>query len=276
MSAERELARVAIWFVNMAVAESKQMVRSAMREYEEPEEYREDASGDFISHLRWSRLSAAERLSRKTGALKKLQRMVDRIGHMALLHAVNDWDNMVAEVFGKHVDKELYQDEMKYLISSWIHQNVSLITSIQTAYLGTVEDIIRWGYETRQPKINIYRRLEKMVGLTRRHARFIACDQLGTLNSQITRHEHESAGISLYRWVTKHDSRVRDSHRAFDGKVFSWESPPDGWYITKKKGLVLTGRRCHPGEDYMCRCTAQPVFDLERSVKLLRSHFRGE
>jgi len=36
---------------------------------------------------------------------------------------------------------------------------------------------------------------------------------------------------------------VRESHAANDGKIFAWDAPPP------------TG---HPGEDYGCRCTAEP------------------
>jgi Phage Mu protein F like protein len=46
-----------------------------------------------------------------------------------------------------------------------------------------------------------------------------------------------------YIWRTQEDSRVRPSHRANDGKVFAWDDPPP------------TG---HPGEDFGCRCRAEP------------------
>ncbi|WP_442872598.1 phage minor head protein [Cognatishimia sp. SS12] len=42
---------------------------------------------------------------------------------------------------------------------------------------------------------------------------------------------------------TRRDSRVRPSHAENDGRVFEWNDPP------------ATG---HPGDDYGCRCTAEP------------------
>ena len=48
---------------------------------------------------------------------------------------------------------------------------------------------------------------------------------------------------------------MRDSHRHLNGKRFSWNDPP----VVDAR----TGRRCHPGQDYQCRCVALPVFDLE-------------
>lgn len=46
-----------------------------------------------------------------------------------------------------------------------------------------------------------------------------------------------------YVWHTQDDEKVRPSHRANDGHIFSWDDPP------------ATG---HPGTDYNCRCQAIP------------------
>jgi len=46
-----------------------------------------------------------------------------------------------------------------------------------------------------------------------------------------------------YIWRTQGDNKVRASHAANDGKIFAWDDPPP------------TG---HPGEDYGCRCWAEP------------------
>ncbi len=48
-----------------------------------------------------------------------------------------------------------------------------------------------------------------------------------------------------YIWRTRGDTKVRASHAANNGKVFAWDNPPP------------TG---HPGEDYNCRCTAEPYY----------------
>lgn len=48
----------------------------------------------------------------------------------------------------------------------------------------------------------------------------------------------------FYIWHTQGDDKVRSSHAANNGKIFAWNKKPD------------TG---HPGEDYNCRCWAEPV-----------------
>jgi len=63
---------------------------------------------------------------------------------------------------------------------------------------------------------------------------------------------------NYYVWRTKGDDRVRSTHAAREGEVFSWSEPPEGG---------------HPGEDYNCRCWAEryvPPKDVnERKEKTL-------
>ncbi len=65
-----------------------------------------------------------------------------------------------------------------------------------------------------------------------------------------TREEQEEAGVTHYIWRTVGDDKVRPSHAANDGKVFAWSNPPP------------TG---HPGDDYNCRCQAEPYYPLDGS-----------
>ena len=46
-----------------------------------------------------------------------------------------------------------------------------------------------------------------------------------------------------YIWHTRKDEKVRDRHKGREGKIFNWHVPPEGG---------------HPGEDYNCRCWAEP------------------
>ena len=46
-----------------------------------------------------------------------------------------------------------------------------------------------------------------------------------------------------YIWRTRSDGKVRAAHAANNGRIFSWDTPPP---------------MGHPGEDFNCRCTAEP------------------
>lgn len=54
----------------------------------------------------------------------------------------------------------------------------------------------------------------------------------------------EDLGIEQYIWRSQDDAKVRDSHAAYDDRVFRWDDPPEGG---------------HPGEAHNCRCYAEPV-----------------
>lgn len=56
----------------------------------------------------------------------------------------------------------------------------------------------------------------------------------------------EERSTTHYIWRTKLDGRVRSEHAANDGKLFSWNERP------------VTG---HPGEEYNCRCIAEPYVE---------------
>ena len=55
-------------------------------------------------------------------------------------------------------------------------------------------------------------------------------------------------GIEQYVWRSRDDARVRDSHADFDDRIFDWDTPPEGG---------------HPGQDYNCRCHAEPLLPDE-------------
>lgn len=54
----------------------------------------------------------------------------------------------------------------------------------------------------------------------------------------------EQLGIEQYIWRSQDDAKVRDSHAAYDDRVFRWDDPPQGG---------------HPGEAHNCRCYAEPI-----------------
>lgn len=61
----------------------------------------------------------------------------------------------------------------------------------------------------------------------------------------------EERPTTHYIWRTSGDDKVRPSHAVNNGRIFSWDNPPE------------TG---HPGEDYNCRCTAEPYYGSQHEV----------
>lgn len=131
-------------------------------------------------------------------------------------------------------------------IDFWRKENVKRVTSLFDHETKVLEKILRES-EGRTPK-QLADRIEERIEVTRSKAEFLARDQTLSLNGQITRDRQASAGIEEFIWTTSGDERVRESHRALDGKRFRWDDPP-----------IVDGRAVIPGDDYQCRCTAFPV-----------------
>lgn len=88
-------------------------------------------------------------------------------------------------------------------------------------------------------------------GETRRAFTNMAATNTQTLNGRYAENIWDSAGVRRYRWITVGDDRVRDEHAAREGEIFEWSNPPSGG---------------HPGEDWACRCEAQPLIADLRNV----------
>ena len=95
-------------------------------------------------------------------------------------------------------------------------------------------------------------------------ARLIARDQIGKLNSQLTRERNEALGIDKYIWSTSEDERVRESHKVMNGKLCRWDDPTvysDDGGQTWKSRASIGGEQEHPGIPVNCRCISSPFMD---------------
>lgn len=80
--------------------------------------------------------------------------------------------------------------------------------------------------------------------MARRHANFIARDQLAKLTQSINSAHAVYLGSRKYIWRTMCDDRVRPEHAAREGKKFSYSTPPAGGA---------------PGDACNCRCEAEAI-----------------
>lgn len=70
---------------------------------------------------------------------------------------------------------------------------------------------------------------------------------LGRYTEALNGHfQRDALQLETYIWRSQGDDRVRAAHRENNGQVFAWSSPPPGG---------------HPGQDWNCRCVAEPVID---------------
>ena len=84
--------------------------------------------------------------------------------------------------------------------------------------------------------------------------RRITRDQNSKLVGQLNQTRQEQLQITGYEWITSGDERVRASHRANNGKLYRWDTPPPE-----------TG---HPGASIQCRCIARALVTAADRARL--------
>lgn len=136
---------------------------------------------------------------------------------------------------------------MDGLVESFLRENIALLDKAHRAYADDVRAVFSDPSVLSLRVEEIQKLLQERADISERHAALIARDQVLKLNGALSRVRQQNAGITHYKWATAQDERVRHSHAALDGRVFSW--------------AVGTPIGYHPGEDYQCRCVALPVFE---------------
>lgn len=184
-----------------------------------------------------------------------LERKLENLAKLTRKLTVKEWKKVVKTTLGVDILDDYYLGEFyREQLKKWTEENVGLIKTVPKDTLSQMENIVQEGFKTGKTTTSIVKEIQRTYGIEKRHARLIARDQMAKLNADLTKSQQQDAGVEEYTWSTSGDSRVRDRHRSLNGKTFSWNDPP----VVDTK----TGRRCHPGEDYQCRCVALPKFNI--------------
>ena len=170
--------------------------------------------------------------------------------------AVNrGWSKAVERTLGVQVIPEYYDESFyRELLERWFRENMGMISSIPQDLVQQIRDTLWEDITQNAATDQMVKHIQHTCQVSKNRAKFIARDQVGKLQAQLTRQQQTDAGVREYIWSSKRDSKVRHQHRKLNGNKFSWDSPP----LSDPR----TGRHCHPGEDYGCRCVALPVFNL--------------
>jgi SPP1 gp7 family putative phage head morphogenesis protein len=162
----------------------------------------------------------------------------------------DEWRKLIRSQYGVDPTKE-DPDRMNALLKNWAHNNALLIKDIPFKTMNQIKeatvDALMSGKNTDDMTSDVYDIMSERTDVTDSRARLIARDQVAKLNGGLTRQRQEDIGVSSYTWRTVGDERVRDTHQEVDGQVFTWDNPPSETDDN------------HPGEDYQCRCWAEPI-----------------
>ena len=175
----------------------------------------------------------------------------------AAAHDVSDfnlsqWRAIVKQSLG--IDLYTAEPWLRGELRNWASEAASRITSLED---DAIEQVAIWtnrGIREGWRWEDIAKNIEDRFDVSRSRARFIARDQIGTLNGHLTQRRQQAAGVKKFYWRDSRDERVRGnpnglypkaipSHWARNGQLFSWDHPPED-------GI--------PGQPPQCRCTAEP------------------
>ncbi len=218
--------------------------------------YRADYRADGINDVMVLLESVLDKIQRKFTEKTQgfgLRRKLESLANLTRKLTIREWKKAVDKTLGINIMEDYYMGGFfQTAIDRWVDENVSLIKTISAGTLSDMRTIVKDGFMHGKSTTSIMKEIQHKYNVEKPHARLLARDQIGKLNAKIAKAQQQDAGIEEYIWCTCGDSRVRDSHKALNGKKFRWDDPP----VVDEK----TGRRCHPQEDYQCRCRAKPVF----------------
>ena len=254
-SVEREFQRLTDAYMKLLKAELQKHLPEIRAAAQAEAGQRHDGINDLIAFIQQLFVEIREALEQSVAAFG-LRRKVERMAHMTRKLSIKEWKRAVHAVLGIDIFEDYYMGEFyREAITRWVETNVSLISTIPKNTLDKMENIVLDGFRNGRPTSSIMKEIQKTYSVSKARARLIARDQIAKLNGELSRQQQLDAGVKEYIWSDSRDGRVRDSHRSLNGKRFSWNEPP---IVDIKRG-----RRCHPGQDFQCRCVPLPVFDID-------------
>lgn len=149
---------------------------------------------------------------------------------------------------GVNVSDILTDKGVKRALNKTIKANVKLIKDIPREQIKRIEVAVRAGLTSGDDFASIQKQIIDIEGITKRRARLIATDQTNKLMGNLNHIRQTDLGVKRYTWDAIRDARTRPTHKANDGKKYSWKDSAPG----RAKG--------RPGEEVRCRCTANPDF----------------
>lgn len=197
------------------------------------------------------------------GIVKSREIEITRVATEVDLWSKKQHRNTISHILGVNI---LENDRsLSAAIDMWVKQNVDLIVNISLQEKIIIEQLVSDAFKNGRSHQELQDALEDhwkdrdkrktnwVPGFSVPYrAELVARDQIGKLNGQISNLRQEAVGVERYIWRTALDERVRDSHKVLEGKIFYWNS---------KDGPQPPPQIGHPGNDYRCRCYAEPILE---------------
>lgn len=150
----------------------------------------------------------------------------------------------------------LSEDAKKRLAAEWQGNMDLWITDFTEKEIRRLRLDIQAAAEKGQRYGSLVKAIQRSYGVSADKARFLARQETSLLVTKLKEVRYTEGNVHEYKWrcvVGSPAHPVRPAHKALDGKVFRWDTPP----ITTPPGEPP--RRNNPGQDFNCRCAAIPI-----------------
>lgn len=172
---------------------------------------------------------------------------------------------------GIHVNVPSSAEWWNDMRNSWAQDNYSLITSNAKKYVSQINTLTEQAIVNGMSPSKLKEEIKKATeGLSDKHCKLLARDQMGKLNGQITEAQMQEIGLEMYVWSTSADDRVRDSHAVMEGLLCRYDDASVCSYdngktwVSRPSGAV----DLHPGQDIQCRCIGLAFYpELEAEME---------
>ena len=217
-----------------------------------PEVFVQDVDDDWMQQLNDALADIARDM---VNPVKLTQKQMEDIGLGTNSYNKKKWQQTIRQAYGVSPTAE---DPQKYeqLLNRWAFENAALIQDIPIKTMQQIRDVSIDALQSGKTVDTVVGEVLDRMDVSDSRAELIARDQVAKLNGELTQSRQKDAGVDKYIWRTVGDERVRDSHMEVDGQTFSWDQPP-----TETDGN-------HPGEDYQCRCWAEPILPDQMEFEL--------
>jgi SPP1 gp7 family putative phage head morphogenesis protein len=161
--------------------------------------------------------------------------------------------------YGIDISSVLRATDVRVAIETAMLRTLSLAKGITDDLSKKLVTTLVQGASDGERSTTLAKRMTKEFGIAAKRAKLIARDQTATLNGTLNKVRQQQIGLEKYKWSTSLDERVRPEHAEREGKIFSWDNPPDDG---------------NPGEPINCRCVAIAIIPGLEDIPYNDSSFR--
>jgi SPP1 gp7 family putative phage head morphogenesis protein len=152
-------------------------------------------------------------------------------------------------IYDRLVDNPILKKQNKLFtaikINEVVDNNVNLIKSYQEISRKELKETFIEINMKNMTYTDSVKEITNKFSVLKSKAKLWARDQSAKNFGEFNKLKQENLGIEKFEWSSSGDSRVRESHVEYNGKVYNWQSGTES-------GLF-------PGSDYQCRCIDIPV-----------------